>query len=373
MATIRKYELKKGGTRKRDRERYLVIYRQPNGAQTTKRGFTAKRDAEMFVSTVEVSKAAGEYVRPSDGRVTVGSLADAWLDKKQATLKHSSWAPLDAAWRNHVEPRWGGVKLADVQPSDVEAWAAGLAAGGDGRKPLGATMVVRCHSVLSGILDDAVRDRRIARNPAAGISLPRKQSKPHVYLSHGQVRALADASDRAALVLTLAYTGIRWSEAAGLQVKNVDFERRRLTIARNMMVMGARIEATTPKGREARSVPFPAFLAAYLRPLCDGRPDEAEVFTEPGGGVLRRSHHRAGWFEHAVRDAGIPRVTPHDLRHSAAGFAVSAGANVKVVQRMLGHKSAAMTLDVYADLFDRDLDDVATALDAAVHAAWGQA
>jgi integrase len=58
-------------------------------------------------------------------------------------------------------------------------------------------------------------------------------------------------------------------------------------------------------------------------------------------------------------------MTPHDLRHTAASLAVSAGANVKAVQRMLGHASAAMTLDVYADLFDDDLDAVALALDAA--------
>ncbi|MFC8732107.1 tyrosine-type recombinase/integrase [Luteimicrobium sp. NPDC057192] len=64
-----------------------------------------------------------------------------------------------------------------------------------------------------------------------------------------------------------------------------------------------------------------------------------------------------------------PRPTPHDLRHTAASLAVSSGANVKAVQRMLGHASASMTLDVYADLFDDDLDSVAAALDrAASHA-----
>ena len=68
-------------------------------------------------------------------------------------------------------------------------------------------------------------------------------------------------------------------------------------------------------------------------------------------------------------DPTFPRVTPHDLRHTAAGLAVQAGVHVKVVQRMLGHASAAMTLDVYADLFDDDLDAVATALDQAKRAA----
>ena len=62
-------------------------------------------------------------------------------------------------------------------------------------------------------------------------------------------------------------------------------------------------------------------------------------------------------------DETFPRVTAHDLRHTAASLAVSAGANVKAVQKMLGHKSAAMTLDVYADLFDDDLDAVAERLE----------
>jgi integrase len=68
-----------------------------------------------------------------------------------------------------------------------------------------------------------------------------------------------------------------------------------------------------------------------------------------------------GWFAGAVARSGVPRLTPHDLRHTAASLAISAGANVKAVQRMLGHASAAMTLDTYADLFDEDLDAVAIA------------
>jgi hypothetical protein len=64
----------------------------------------------------------------------------------------------------------------------------------------------------------------------------------------------------------------------------------------------------------------------------------------------------------------FPDVTPHDLRHSAASLAINVGANVKAVQTMLGHKSAALTLDTYADLFPDDLEAVATALDAAATA-----
>jgi len=80
---------------------------------------------------------------------------------------------------------------------------------------------------------------------------------------------------------------------------------------------------------------------------------------------LHDAHPTSGWFAKAVAESDVPRTTPHDLRHTAASLVVSAGANVKAVQKMLGHASAAMTLDIYADLFDDDLEAVATALDQA--------
>jgi hypothetical protein len=69
-----------------------------------------------------------------------------------------------------------------------------------------------------------------------------------------------------------------------------------------------------------------------------------------------------GWFMRAVQSVGIQAVTPHDLRHTCASLAVSAGVNVLALQRMLGHTSAKMTLDTYSDLFDDDLDAVAVTL-----------
>jgi integrase len=71
-------------------------------------------------------------------------------------------------------------------------------------------------------------------------------------------------------------------------------------------------------------------------------------------------------------DKTFPRITAHDLRHTAASLAVSAGANVKVIQRMLGHASAAMTLDVYADLFDDDFTAVADRLSESVGKMWAR-
>src|SRR5436305_15189991 len=93
------------------------------------------------------------------------------------------------------------------------------------------------------------------------------------------------------------------------------------------------------------------------------------VFTGKRGGVLRNLNFRRDVFDAAATAAGLPGLTPHELRHTAASLAVASGANVKAVQRMLGHASAAMTLDVYADLFDDDLDTVSVALNEARKAA----
>jgi integrase len=171
------------------------------------------------------------------------------------------------------------------------------------------------------------------------------------------------------LVYFLAYTGVRWGEAAGVRARDVDFERRRISIVDNAVDVSGTIIVGTPKTHRVRTVPLPSFLADQLASALAGlRPDDL-VF---GDGIhhLRLPHSVRGRFEATVtrlqRDnAAFPRLTPHDLRHTAASLAIASGANVKAVQRMLGHASAAMTLDVYADLFEDDLDRVADSLESA--------
>jgi integrase len=136
-------------------------------------------------------------------------------------------------------------------------------------------------------------------------------------------------------------------------------------VSENAVQVGAAIHVGTTKGHKARSVPLPAFLLDYLARACEGKGRDELVFSGGDGAHLRRPHAECGWLQKAVISSGVPRVTAHDLRHTAASLAVSAGANVKAVQRMLGHASAALTLDIYADLFDDDLEAVAVALDAA--------
>jgi integrase len=264
-----------------------------------------------------------------------------------------------------VLPTWDRVPLKAVTHSDVSRWVAQLVADG-----LSARTVQKAHRVLSLVLDLAVRDGRLTRNPAAGVRLPRAIGARKRFLTAAEVAALAEASGRdRVLVYVLAYCGLRFGEAAGLQVGDVDLARRRLRVLRSVSDVDGRLVVTTPKTHHTREVPVPAFVAAMLADATHGRPTDAPLFTGPSGGLLRGNNFRRRSFDRAAASIGLTGITPHELRHTAASLAVSAGANVKAVQRMLGHASAAMTLDVYAGLFGDDLDQVADRLDAAARAA----
>jgi integrase len=262
-------------------------------------------------------------------------LANDWLARKKQATAPSHYRMLESAWRVHVQPRWGSVTAADVDVLGVEAWIASM-----GRKGSGATTVLRAHGVLSGILADAVKAKRLAVNPAKGVeNLPRKTGKRRVYLSADDVYRLADESgDHGTLVLVLAYCGLRWGEVVGLRVRDVAFLRRRISVTENAVQIGTRHAVGPTKGREARSVPVPQFVLNELATQCNGKAPGDLLFPARDGGYLHRPKSATGWFQAAVKKAKVQKVTPHDLRHTCASLAVSAGVNVLALARMLGHK-----------------------------------
>jgi integrase len=237
-----------------------------------------------------------------------------------------------------------------------------------------AAIVISRSSCLRGVMAAALDDNRIPRNPCDGVKLPKRKHSDRGYLTHSQVAALVTEIEYLPGVPKfLAYTGLRWGEMAALRVQDFDMLRRRVNVSRSVVEYNGLVWST-PKSHERRSIRFPASLTDELSALMVGKGREDLVFTTHRGGVLRVSNYRHRFFAPAVEacqktDESFPTITPHDLRHTAASLAVSAGANVKAVQRMLGHAKASMTLDVYADLFDDDLDAVADTLDAVIRSA----
>lgn len=354
MANITKYQTTNG-------VRYRVRYRKPDGTQTDKRGFKRKIDAENWAAEhVTIAKATGGYIDPQAGKTTVGLLAEAWLAKKKTSVKASTYRPLEITWRVHVAPVWGNVPVSKIAREDIQQWVTSLS---EQRSP---TVVIRAHGILAGILDDAKNDKRIGDNPARNAELPRKRSRPHRYLTAEQLYRLADCAGwRHDIILTLGLCGMRWGELVPLRVKDVDLDKHRINIGVSAPMVGMQIIADDTKTYRTRSIMYPSVLDEIMRKHCDGRATDNLVFEAPGRpGEMIREHGNAtarsdSWMCVAMRRAGIEgRIRIHDLRHTAASLMVHAGANVKAVQRQLGHSSAAMTLDVYADLFDDDLDEL---------------
>ena len=355
-------------------------YRTPAGAQRNKT-FARKIDAERFLAGVESAKVVGSYVDPARSKVTVGDWAVGWLEG-QVHLKPTTRSRYEGILRKHIRPRWDRVPLSNVSHSDVQVWVTALAS------EHSPATVQKIHRVLSLVLDMAVKDGRLARNVASGVNLPRVGKREHRYLTHEQVDDLATATGYPSepskhssldtrtnetyrlVVLFLAYTGVRFGEMAALRVGRLDLARSRAVIVESVTpVQGLGLVWGTPKTHQRREVPIPRFLVVELAEHIRGKePDDLVFAGIRNGQPLRVSTFRSA-FGAAARAIGVPDLHPHQLRHTAASLAIASGADVKVVQQMLGHSSATMTLDTYGHLFEDRLDEVGSAMDAARAAA----
>lgn len=354
--SVHKYTTAKG-------PRWSVAYSRPDGTRTQKRGFLTKTAAKAWETKLVSDILTGQWVDEKGGKQTIGELGDAWLNR-QTHLKPSSLRSLRNVWEAKVKPQWGSRTLDSVKHTEVADWLANMTTR-EG-KPLAATTKRYAHQILNNIYKDAVRDRAILTNPVEGIPLPKKTRARKTYLTHEQLQAFAAAcGEYETLVLVIGYCSLRWGEATALTTNDIDLLRHRITINKNAVWLDKKVHLGTPKSNEERTVPIIGLVADKLEKHMRTVPTGGLVWEAPRGGYVPRPNAREGYWARAIKTSGIPRITPHELRHTAASLAVQSGANIKAVQRMLGHSSAAMTLDVYADLFDDDLDQLADRLNAA--------
>jgi integrase len=346
---------------KRPNGTWRARYYTPEGKQRAKH-FRRKVDAERWLVDQKNRLNRGEWTAPELARITVDQWAPTWLASKSA-LKNRTEGSYESLWRTVVKPRWGSVRLDRITYGEVVNWVAELNA-----KGMSPSRVTQALLSLKQILDLAVLDGRLARNVAKPVKPPRARRAQPRFLSHDQVETLAEEcgthGDQYRLfVLVAAYCGLRWGEMRALRFRHLDLMRARIDVVEAVPERSTQVD--TPKSHKARTVPIPRFLVDDLVMITAGRVPGDLVFTNSTGGMLDNTNFRRNVFSPAVCALGLEPFTPHDLRHTTASLAVSAGANVKAVQRLLGHASAAMTLDIYAALFDDDLDDVAHRLDVA--------
>ena len=358
---------KREGSKRQPPGRWRVRWYGPDNKPKAKTyAKLPQAEAEKHAITARLDK--GSYRDPKSGKAPVKVVAEEWFTSKRKigrTTRHDYRELMD----NYLIPKFGDWQVAAIQWEDVSAWLTELETkpGKSGRQ-LGPARIIKAYRVLSMVMKHAVFSKRISGSPCHDHELPRPDDEDeHVYLTYSQLERVAlAAGEYRLLVLTLGYCGIRWAEASAIKVGRLQVPQRRIRIVQNYTDVKGELALGPVKNHEKRSVPLPRSFADELGTLARGKGANDLLFTAPEGGPLRYSNFRSRIFDPAVKEAGLEGmgVTPHKLRHTAASLSIAAGADVKVVQTMLGHKDASMTLNVYGHLFPDRLDEVADALDA---------
>lgn len=354
--------------------RYEVRLRGTDGKERS-RTFRTKKEAERHERAQHAAIDSGLWIDPRAGRVTL----TAWSKEWQRTVVHlrpKTRKIYDVNLRNHILPTLGDSELAKLTPSMLRAWLSDVTAKKvRGNKPIAAGTVAQAYRTLNRVLAAAVEDELIGRNPLQGVKPPQVEAQPMRFLNHDEVATLVAAVDGRyrSLVYVAAYTGLRAGELIALRRSHVDLLRRTITVVEQVQYIDRHYVVSPPKSAAGRrSVAMPRLVAdeleEHLRGLPGAGPD-ALVFPAPEGGYLHLENFRKRIWLPAVAQTGLAPLRIHDLRHTCASLAIAAGADVKVLQRMLGHASAALTLDRYGHLLPGQAESVAERLDILARAA----
>ncbi|MDQ3294053.1 MAG: site-specific integrase [Actinomycetota bacterium] len=353
--------------------RYEVRVRGTDGTERSKT-FRIKKEAERYERAQQTAVAGGVWIDPRAGRVTLA----AWSAEWQRTVVHlspSTQRIYEANLRLHVMPELGEMELSKLTPSMLRAWLSGVSTKTrkSGRKLAGGS-VSQAYRTLNRVLSAAVDDELIGRNPLRGVRPPQVKTKTMKFLSHDEVAALAAVIDERyrALVLVASYCGLRAGELMALRRPNVDLLHRSIAVVEQVHAGGGHHHVSPPKSAAGRrSVAVPSIVVESLE-IHLGEFAEAGsaglVFPAPSGGFMRPENFRRRVWTPATLAAGVAPLRLHDLRHTCASLAIAAGADVKVLQRMLGHASAALTLDRYGHLMPGQAELIADRLDAMARA-----
>jgi integrase/predicted RNA-binding Zn-ribbon protein involved in translation (DUF1610 family) len=329
----------------------------------TKGGYATRREAQAAMSKVAVS--VEEQTHVASSRLTLREyLSKEWLPAIEHTIRPTTYGSYVSHVECHILPALGSVQLQKLAPAQINALYAKLIfAGKRNGQGLTALSVRHVHAVLHRSLKDAVRWGRIARNPADLADPPRVAAHGHELRiwSAEQLAAFLNSQrdDRLyPLWHTLAMTGLRRGEALGLRWQDVDLEAGRLCVRRALIPEGSQVAVHEPKTAHGRRVVAldpqtvevlqgQAARQAAEQAKSEGWEDTGLIFTNEGGQALH-PWATSRCFRAAVKEAMLPDIRLHDLRHTHATLALQAGIHPKVISERLGHATIAITLDTYS-------------------------
>ena len=379
--------------------RWEAGWYDPDGVQK-KRLFARRSDAEAFIAGIEDDIRADRYIDPSARERTFAAAAEAWLASKNR-IKDSSWRRYRRELDNYVLPRWGTRAVGSITRPQIDEWISQLRSGTAvfefdknnhltaeaGRRPVAMSAAYVRHvvgSTFGGALRYAVSEQWIGRNPLANVEFPRDDgdiendlpSLSYVQLDilSGAVAATTRRATDGVLFDMLAHSGPRIGEATALKIKDLDLDQKRARIHRTWTVDRAGLRKLGPvKTWEKRWLPLADFVVDGLREITSGRDLDDFVFvTVRGAAVDGKNWYNRVWLKARRAVAAASGYSVHDLRHVAATNAIAAGADVKLVQLMLGHKDATETLNTYSHLWPNRVDEVIFAVEQRRAAALGR-
>jgi integrase len=292
-------------------------------------------------------------------RLTVGDYLADWLDTRRS-LRPSTLK----SYREHVTlylmPLLGEIRLSELRAHHVDSMLAAISTP-QRRRPLSPSTVRRVHATLRTALNSAVRQRLLPYNPAVHVDLPVQRREPVTVWGPEEVaRFLAATEDDRLhpLYRLVVMTGMRRGEVVGLRWADIDFERGLVAVNQQVVQLGPELRIGPPKTRAGtRVVPVDLRTLDVLKEhqrrqtaeaaaWGPARPATGLVFTREDGSLVRPetvSRH----FRLLSRRAGLPLIRFHDLRHTSASLALTAGVAMRVVSDRLGHTTTSITADLY--------------------------
>jgi integrase len=352
--------------------RWRARYRVDGRVVQTGRTFATKADAGRFLDGVRADLDRGVWRNPQLGRVRF----DVWVARFMATKQDrrpKTIAGYESLLRSRILPRFGSYELSKIRASDVAGWLADL-----GREGLSPSRRRQALMLLGQIMNAAVADGLLSTTPCAGIKPPPLPAPQPDYLTPDEVDALVAAAPQPwdLLILILFYGGLRWGEAVALRRADCNLLRSRIVVDESAAEVNGRVVFGPTKTHQRRTVSLPSFVRDRLEEHLSsevGQDDGALVFTAVKGAPVRYSNFRARVWLPLTRSVGLEGIGTHIGRHTSATLLLAAGADVKDVQTHLGHKDAAMTLNVYCAPYEGKQDELAARLDAAWRTARGEA
>jgi integrase len=345
---------------------WVVRYRTTGGRSSRQReqSFgTDLREAEDFALKVEHDKRARVFVDPKAGRIPFRDAAAAWLDQHLGA--DSSIATYRSVLRAHIDPAVGGKPIGAIRREDIKALIAAMH-----RKGLSASRIGCAHLVISAVLAEAVRDKKLAESPCSGIQLPGVVTAADFILpAHAQVEAVVAGlpPDWAATVWLMHGCGLRIGEALAVSLRCRVNKGMTLRIGEQVDPSAQLRPLKFRKAGEFRDIPLPEYVSEAIDKHVAEHGTTLDGYLFQGRKyklVVRRSYQQD--FQRAAARAGLPpEFIPHSLRHFYASTALAEGIPITEVSRWLGHKSIEVTHQIYGHLVPSSFDRARTALDHA--------